>query len=96
MQSFAYRVNRTKAPIYVIGKKQPVTIARGARTFTGVMEGVLLSKNFYFYIAEQLLKNAQYNKQYKVNLEFYIRQVLNMSVEQFENDILLPVLKAAG
>lgn len=65
VQSFAYQVRRAKAPIYVIGSAEPITIGKGARSVAGSMQGVVLADSFfhklmaYFWAqGEEYLKSA--------------------------------------
>lgn len=96
VQAIAYRLNRTKAPVHVLGRKNPIATQRGSRRIAGTMDGVLLSKNFYFAIAQHLLEHYEENSRIRLNLKYYIENVLEMDVDSFVNNIVLPVLKSQG
>lgn len=52
VQSFAYQVRRAKAPIYVIGSAEPITISKGPRSVAGTMQGVILADKFFAKLIE--------------------------------------------
>ncbi len=46
MQAISYAIQREKAPIYVMGKVDPISFSRGKRGIAGTMISILLDKHF--------------------------------------------------
>jgi len=48
MQAISYAIQREKAPIYVMGKVDPISFSRGKRGIAGTMISILLDKHFLY------------------------------------------------
>ena len=48
MQAVSYAIQREKAPIYVMGKVDPISFSRGKRGIAGTMISLLLDKHFLY------------------------------------------------
>ena len=55
VQQFAYQVRRYKAPVYVIGSSSPISIAKGARSVAGTMQGIILDESFQINLIKYFL-----------------------------------------
>ena len=94
VQQFAYQVQRQKAPIYVIGSTNPITIAKGARQAAGTLQGVILSKDFQVTLLELFWKNVNTvlkNGLYRVNGTDDINQEFG-DMTQFINHFVIPFI----
>jgi len=62
MQAVSYAVQREKAPIYVMGKVDPLSFSRGKRGIAGTMISLMLDKHLLFqepFASKQYLADAE-------------------------------------
>lgn len=98
VQQFAYQVQRQKAPIYVIGSTNPITIAKGARQVAGTLQGVILGEDFQFSLIKYFWQDIENNGIQRVNGKDDINQEfgdMNAFITHFVTP-LLEVLKVTN
>ena len=95
VQQFAYQVQRQKAPIYVIGSTNPITIAKGARQAAGTLQGVILGEDFQFSLIKYFWNDIASNSIQRVNGKDDINQEFG-NMTAFVNHFAIPMLKQIG
>ena len=95
VQQFAYQVQRQKAPIYVIGSTNPITIAKGARQVAGTLQGVILGEDFQFSLIKYFWNDIASNSIQRVNGKDDINQEFG-NMTAFVNHFAIPMLKQIG
>ena len=93
VQQFAYQVRRAKAPIYVIGSADPITIAKGARSVAGSLQGVVLDESFQVNIIKYFWAEYVYNGIYKIQGQSEIEDIYGTK-GSFINNIVIPFVSA--
>lgn len=92
VQQFAYQVQRQKAPIYVIGSTNPITIAKGARQVAGTLQGVILGEDFQFSLIKYFWQDIANNGIQRVNGKDDINQEFG-DMDAFITHFVTPLLK---
>ena len=92
VQQFAYQVQRWKAPIYVIGSTNPITIAKGARQVAGTLQGVILGEDFQFSLIKYFWQDIANNGIQRVNGKDDINQEFGDMIA-FIDHFVTPLLK---